>query len=215
MALRITVLASGRGSNLQALIDARGGALNESTIAVISDNPAAQALQRAQRHDIPTLVVARAQYAKRWQFEQALDQAIASTKPQLIVCAGYMRIIAASTVEAWRGKMINIHPSLLPLYPGLDTHRQVLLAGDREHGATVHFVTHALDAGPILARARMAVQSDDDPGSLAARLLPREHRLLVGCVELFARRTVELDAAGNIRIDDDPIEQPLEFDHEP
>lgn len=190
--LRIAVLASGRGSNLEALIAARdGGTLPIEIVGVFCDRATAAALQIARDHGLQARSLAPRDYYDRLAFDQALFAAVDAVQPQLIVCAGYMRIIETSVVEAHCGRMINIHPSLLPAYQGLHTHARVLRAGDASHGASVHFVDPELDGGPVIAQARIDVQAGDTPESLARRLLPLEHRLLVASVGLFARRSLQ------------------------
>jgi phosphoribosylglycinamide formyltransferase 1 len=185
----IVVLASGRGSNLRALLDAeRAGRLSTRVVAVLSDKASAGALEIAREHGIATHAFAPRDYYDRLAFDLALFDAIAEIQPTLIVCAGYMRILSAEAVDRHVGRMINIHPSLLPAYQGLHTHARVLRAGDRVHGASVHFVTPELDGGPVIAQATLAVEPGDTAESLARRLLPIEHRLLVATVDALVRR---------------------------
>ena len=175
---RIAVLASGRGSNLQAILDAIGdGWLDAELVGVFSDKPACAALER-----VPAALRwsrdAKA-FARREDFDHALGYAIAAVQPDWIVCAGYMRILGDAFVDRFSGRLINIHPSLLPKYKGLGTHRRALEAGEREHGASVHWVTPELDAGDVIVQTRIAILPSDTPATLAARLLPAEHALLV------------------------------------
>lgn len=197
MTLRIAVLASGRGSNLAALIDARAtGALPVEIVLVASDKAEARALRNAEAHGIPTFALDPQGFATRADFDAALFDQVAASGAELVVLAGFMRIIDATVTARWRGRMINIHPSLLPKYRGLHTHRKVLKAGDAEHGASVHFVSAELDGGPLIAQARIAVQPGDSEDALAARLLPNEHRLLSAVVAAIARDEVrEQDGA--------------------
>ena len=191
MTLRIAVLASGRGSNLQALIDAqRAGRLPATLVGVFSDKSKAVALERARAAGIHAESLAPRDYYDRLAFDEALFERVEAVQPTLIVCAGYMRILSAEVVEPRVGRMINIHPSLLPAYQGLHTHERALRAGDRVHGTSVHFVTPELDGGPVISQARIDVLDGDTPESLAQRLLPVEHRLMVATVGLLARRTV-------------------------
>jgi phosphoribosylglycinamide formyltransferase-1 len=184
---RIAVLASGRGSNLRALIQAqRQGSLPVSFAGVFSDRPACAALALAREHGIPTVALAPADFPDRRQHDAALFSRIGAVQPDLIVCAGYMRLISDEAVRHWRGKMINIHPSLLPRHPGLRTHERALAAGDREHGASVHCVIPEVDAGHVLSQARLAVLPGEDAESLARRVLDREHPLLVQTVRAIA-----------------------------
>jgi phosphoribosylglycinamide formyltransferase-1 len=212
--LRIAVLASGRGSNLQALIDAqRAGALPIEITGVYSDRAAAAALQRARAAGLHAEALAPREYCDRLAFDEALFARVAAVQPALIVCAGYMRIIEAAVVERWVGRMLNIHPSLLPAYQGLHTHARVLRAGDRSHGSSVHFVTPELDGGPVIARVRIAVEAGDTPETLAERLLPLEHRLLVATLGLCVRARVEPTPFGTA-VDDELLAAPLELDRD-
>lgn len=204
---RIVVLVSGRGSNLQALIDAIAKERLKARIAaVISNRSDAQALERARRADLDSVVIAS--QPDRAAFDRTLESVLDGYNPDLIVLAGFMRVLGDALVRRFAGQMINIHPSLLPAYPGLDTHTRVLAAGDNEHGVSVHFVTPRLDAGPVIAQARMPVDTDDTPQTLAERLLPAEHRLLCAVVALFAEQPVELRDE-KIHINHHPLEHPL------
>ncbi|HET6604970.1 MAG TPA: phosphoribosylglycinamide formyltransferase [Xanthomonadaceae bacterium] len=203
--LRVAVLASGRGSNLQALIDAAGsGRLPITITGVISDRPASGALARARAHGIGALAIDPTVHAGRAGFDAALVRLLQGVQPQLIVCAGFMRIIGADVLQPFFGRMINIHPSLLPAYPGLRTHARALADGVRMHGASLHFVTPELDAGPVFACARVPVLAGDSPEALAARVLEREHPLLVAGVGLIAERRIVL-AAGGVEFDGRPL----------
>jgi len=183
----VVVLVSGRGSNLEALLAAqRDGTLPIRITAVLSDRPAAPALAIARSAGVPTHTLVPAHFDNRVEFDRALFADIASLAPQLVVLAGYMRIIDSSVLTPWVGRMINIHPSLLPQHAGMHTHRRALEAGDPEHGASVHFVTAELDSGPLIAQVAIDVLVDDDVASLAARLLPHEHDLLVASINLIA-----------------------------
>jgi len=205
----IAVLASGRGSNLSALIDAqRSGALPIEIVLVASDKAHAPALRIAEAAGIATLALDPAGYRQRADFDADLFARIAAHSPQLIVLAGFMRILDAGVVAPWVGRMINIHPSLLPKYRGLRTHERALAAGDATHGASVHFVTSELDGGPVIAQAEIPVASDSTPASLAAQLLPREHRLLAACVELIAQRRVAL-VGDAVQFDNAVLKTPL------
>lgn len=210
--IRIATLVSGRGSNLQALIDARDtGALPVDFVLVASDKLHAPALRRAEEVGIATLALDPKGYANRAAYDADLFSRIAATEPDLIVLAGFMRILDAAAIAPWRGRMINIHPSLLPKYPGLRTHARALEAGDREHGASVHFVTDELDGGPVIAQARIETRGGDTPGSLAERLLPREHELLIATLALVAERRIALTDDGVV-FDGIPLAAPLELD---
>lgn len=185
--LRIAVLASGRGSNLGALLDARSrGELAAEFVLVASDKADAGALRLAAAAGIPTLVLDPKAYPDRRAFDQELFARLAASGAELIVLAGFMRILDGEAIAPWAGRMLNIHPSLLPKYRGLHTHRRALQAGDPEHGASVHFVTAELDGGPVIAQATLPIESDDDEHRLAQRLLPLEHRLLPAVVALIA-----------------------------
>lgn len=174
---RIAVLASGRGSNLGAIIDAiAAGTLDAEIVGVFSDKPKCEALQR-----VPAALRWSARprdFAGRAEFDQALGDAVAAARPDWIVCAGYMRILGDAFVERFRGRMLNIHPSLLPRHRGLDTHQRALDAGDREHGASVHFVIPELDAGAVIAQAVVPVLPGDTAQSLVERVHAQEHLLL-------------------------------------
>lgn len=185
----VVVLISGRGSNLEAILktavaECWDRAPGARVVAVISNRADAEGLSIARAFGIPTQVVAHANHASREAFDAALAATIDAHSPALIVLAGFMRVLTSSFVSRYEGRLINIHPSLLPLFPGLDTHRRALAAGVRVHGATVHFVSTSVDSGPIIAQAAVAVNPDDDEESLAARVLEQEHRLLPRAVRL-------------------------------
>lgn len=196
--LPVVILISGRGSNLQAILDqSQSGQLPVEIRAVISNRPQAQGLERARRAGIETRVLDHRQYPKREVFDQALREAIDDYAPGLVVLAGFMRILTAEFVRHYQGRLINIHPSLLPHFPGLDTHRRALQAGMREHGASVHFVTNKVDGGPIILQARVPVYPDDTPATLAARVLRQEHRIYPAAIRAFAE--------GKIRLEDERV----------
>ncbi|OAX62350.1 phosphoribosylglycinamide formyltransferase [Xanthomonas graminis] len=210
MTIRLAVLVSGRGSNLQALLDAiAAGALDAQVVGVFSDRVQAPALAKvapAQRWS-----AAPSGFPNRAAFDQALGDAVAAVQPDWIVCAGYMRILGASFVQRFAGRLLNIHPSLLPKYRGLHTHAQALAAGDAEHGASVHFVVPELDAGAVIAQARVPVQAGDRAEDLAQRLLPREHALLCAVLQLAAAgRLAERD--GSVWLDGQCRFSPLRLD---
>lgn len=199
---RITVLISGRGSNLAALIDAvRSGQVAGTITQVISNRPGAPGLDHAARAGIATRVVDHRAHASREAFEAALAAAIDAGRPDLIVLAGFMRVLGADFVRRYEGRMLNIHPSLLPAYPGLDTHRRALDDGAQRHGCSVHFVTATVDAGPIVAQAEVPVLPEDDEATLAARVLEAEHRLLPEVVGLYCSGRLVLDN-GRVRVID-------------
>ncbi len=183
---RITVLISGRGSNLGALLDAeQHGRLGGRIVSVISNRADAAGLALASRRGVATRVVDHCAYAERAAFDVALAAAIDESEPALVVLAGFMRILGPEFVRRYEGRLINIHPSLLPSYPGLQTHRRALADGVRLHGCTVHFVTADVDHGPIIAQGAVAVRDEDDEATLAARVLAVEHRLLPAAVRAF------------------------------
>ena len=191
--LRVAVLASGRGSNLKALIEARdAGSLPIEIVLVASDKAEAPALRVAEEAGITTLALDPSSYRDRASFDADLFARVAESMPDLIVLAGFMRIIDPAVLAPWSARTINIHPSLLPKHRGLKTHAKAIAARDGMHGASVHFVTSELDGGPVIAQVEIPIEADDTPASLAARLLPYEHRLLIACVGLFAERRIVL-----------------------
>ena len=179
---RIVILISGRGTNMQALVDAR---LPAQIGAVVSNDPRAAGLDIARDRGISTHVVNHREYAERSRFDQALAEAIDKEAPDLIVLAGFMRILGDACVMRFNGKLINVHPSLLPAFPGTDTHRRALQEGVKIHGCTVHFVTPRLDGGPIIVQAAVPVLPHDTEAALAARVLKEEHRILPQAVRWF------------------------------
>jgi phosphoribosylglycinamide formyltransferase-1 len=189
---KLTVLISGNGSNLQALIDAcKSGRLDLELVHVISNNPGAFGLERARAAGIRCSILAHEGFASRGEFDQTLAQLMATATPDLVILAGFMRILGPAVLNRFSGRLINLHPSLLPLYRGTNTYERALAAGDSEHGASMHFVTAELDGGPVISQVRIAIEADDDPRTLAARLAGREHDLVVATAELFSHRTVE------------------------
>jgi phosphoribosylglycinamide formyltransferase-1 len=205
--LRIAVLASGRGSNLQALLEAQDPSSFE-VVGVFSDRVSAQALERARVAGVPAVALSPAHFATREEFDGALFDAIDAVHPDLVICAGYLRVLSDAAVERYAGRIVNIHPSLLPRFPGLRTHAAALAAGMTEHGASVHYVIPALDAGPVIAQARVCVHADDKPASLAARVLLREHPLLVACVRMIASGRV-FQRGSVVFVDSRPRSEPL------
>jgi phosphoribosylglycinamide formyltransferase-1 len=211
MTLDLAVLVSGRGSNLQALVDAIGdGRLDARIVGVFCDRSDAPALQRARSAGIATRVVAARGFATRLEHDAALFEAIDAARPDLIVCAGYMRLISEREVQARRGRLINIHPSLLPAFKGLHTHAQALASGVAEHGASVHYVTPDLDGGPVIAQARVPVQPGDDAEALARRVLAREHPLLVQTLVLIGEGRIALED-DRVQLDGAPLATPLQL----
>ncbi len=192
--LPIVVLLSGSGSNLQAIIDAARTDLPVEIRAVISNRADAYGLERARLAGIPTRLLSHTDYPDRPAFDAALRTLIDSYRPDLVVLAGFMRILSDDFVRHYEGRMLNIHPSLLPRHRGLDTHARALEAGDREHGATVHFVTPELDSGPMVLQARVAVEPSDSPESLASRVLEQEHRIYPQAIRWFAEGRLKLEA---------------------
>ena len=191
---RITVLISGRGSNLAALIEAaNAGTIDGAVTHVISNRPDAGGLAHAQRNGIATTVVDHRAFATRDEFDAALADAIDASEPELIVLAGFMRILGAAFVHRYAGRMLNIHPSLLPAYPGTGTHGRALADRATRHGCTVHLVTPDVDGGPIVAQSEVPVLSGDDPATLAARVLEAEHRLLPQVVGWFCAGRIDVD----------------------
>lgn len=182
----IVILISGRGSNMQALLEqVTSGAIASSVLAVISNNREAEGLAIARSMGTPTEVVAHRDYPTRESFDAALLRAIDRHSPTLVVLAGFMRILTNSFIAHYRDRLINIHPSLLPAFPGLNTHQRAIDAGAKEHGATVHFVTPDLDSGPIIVQAAVPVLSGDTAQSLGARVLEEEHKILPLAVRWF------------------------------
>lgn len=210
MTLRIAVLASGRGSNLQAILDAiAAGTLEAGIAGVFSDNPNAAALQKVAQPQ--RWARSPKQFADKAAYEQALGDAIAASAPDWIVCAGYMRILGEALLHRFAGRMLNIHPSLLPRHRGLHTHARALEAGDAEHGASVHLVVPELDAGAVLAQARVPVLADDSAETLAARVLAREHPLLVATLRLVAEGRLD-ERGGTPWLDGHSLFTPLQLD---
>jgi phosphoribosylglycinamide formyltransferase-1 len=201
----IVCLISGRGSNLAALLAAQRQFQWEATLAarvaaVVSNRADAPGLQIAREYGTAAQVVDHTAYADREHFDTALAAVIDRHEPALVVLAGFLRVLTPGFVERYQGRMINIHPSLLPAFTGLHTHRRALAAGVRVHGATVHFVTGELDGGPIVAQAALAVEPGEDEAALAARVLALEHVLLPRCVAWILQGRVRWDE-GRVRVD--------------
>lgn len=206
---RVTVLISGGGSNLQALIDAcNGGRLPVRIVHVISNRADAAGLVRASSAGIPASILEHADFQERGEFDRALIELISTHAPDLVVLAGFMRILGPAVLDRFNCRMINLHPSLLPRHRGTDTCRRAIQAGDAEHGASMHFVTAELDGGPVIAQVRIPVMEGDDAHSLMARLAPREHALVVATVELFGRCSVQC-ADNAVSIDGKRLTNPL------
>lgn len=203
MGCRIVVLISGSGSNLQALIDKLDRQYGE-IVAVLSNRPDAYGLERARRAGIDTLVLDHKDYADRESFDRAMIAELDELAPDLLILAGFMRILTTEFVSHFQGRLLNIHPSLLPKYKGLHTHKRALEAGDSEHGATVHFVTEELDGGPLVVQARVPVIPGDTPDSLAERVQHQEHVLYPLTMNLFASGRLRL-IDGRACLDNQPL----------
>lgn len=187
------VLISGRGSNLDALIDAiRRERLALEIRLVVSNEPGAAGLAHAERAGIETRVLDHRGFASRAGFDAALAGLIDARAPALVILAGFMRVLGPAFVRRYHGRLINVHPSLLPAFPGLDTHRRALEAGVRVHGASVHFVSEALDGGPLIVQAPVEVRPGDDAESLAARVLEQEHRIYPLAIRWFVEGRIAL-----------------------
>jgi phosphoribosylglycinamide formyltransferase-1 len=208
----IVILISGRGSNMRALVEqSLSPATPYRVVKVFSDKPAAPGLEIARNLGIPAQAVAGLPGGAA--FEHELAAAIRGCSPRLIVLAGFMRILSAQFVAEYRGSILNIHPSLLPKYPGLHTHRRVLEARETQHGATVHFVTEALDAGPAVIQARVAVAPDDDEASLAARVQIQEHRIYPLAVRWYCEGRLRCEA-GQAWLDGKALSAPVQLTEE-
>jgi len=187
---RIVILISGRGSNLQSILDAR---LDAQIAAVISNNPAARGIEIARSADVDTAVIDHRAFPDRASFEAVLADKVDSYRPDLLVLAGFMRILTEGFIKRFRNRIMNIHPSLLPAFPGVDTHRRALHEGVRIHGCTVHFVTPDLDHGPIVVQAAVPVLPGDDEDRLAARVLEQEHRIYPEAIRWYLDGSLRFD----------------------
>lgn len=194
----IVILISGRGSNLAALL---GAGLPARVAAVISNRPQAPGLELARAAGVPTAAVDHKDFASREAFDAALAAEIDRHRPDLVVLAGFMRVLTDGFVRRYAGRLMNVHPSLLPAFPGLDTHARALAAGVRLHGCTVHFVTPEVDVGPIIIQAAVPVLPGDDPARLAERVLAEEHRVLPQAVRWFLEGRLSLTPAGTVAVD--------------
>lgn len=203
--LPIVVLLSGGGSNLQAIIEATKADLPVEIRAVISNRADAFGLERARRAGIPAIFLDPNAYPDRASYDAALRETIDRYAPGLVVLAGFMRILSEEFVRHYEGRLINIHPSLLPKFRGLDTHARCIAAAETEHGATVHFVSPDLDAGPVVLQARVPVHPSDTPETLAARVLSEEHRIYPLAIRWFAEGRLTIKD-GECRRDDRPSE---------
>jgi len=206
---RIAILLSGRGSNMEAIARAcAAGEIAADVALVLSDRAAAPGLELARSLGLPAVAVPRETFADRDTFEAALRRDIDAHDPQLLVLAGFMRVLGSGFVAAYAGRLLNIHPSLLPRHKGLGTHQKVLAAGEREHGASVHFVTAELDGGPVVLQGRVAVHPDDDVAALSARVQRCEHIIYPRVVQWFANGRLRCGASG-VQLDGGPLPAPL------
>ena len=205
--MRIAVLVSGNGSNLQALIDTN---LSGQIIGVLSNKADAYALQRAKDANIATAVISHKDFPTRESFDEAMHQQLIAWQIDLVILAGFMRILTPNFVSKWQGKMLNIHPSLLPFYKGVNTHQRVLNTGDRLHGCTVHFVTAELDAGQSIAQSAIQVSLNDTVESLAQRVHQLEHFIYPQVVQWFCTGQLTWKN-GQAYFNQKPLEQPIQF----
>lgn len=205
--MRIAVLVSGNGSNLQALIDAN---LSGQIIGVLSNKADAYALQRAEKANIATAVISHKDYPNRESFDDAMHQQLLAWEIDLVILAGFMRILTPNFVNQWQGKMLNIHPSLLPFYKGINTHQRVLNTGDRLHGCTVHFVTAELDAGQSIAQSAIQVSLHDNVESLAQRVHELEHFIYPQVAEWLCNGQLTW-TNGQAYFNKKPLERPIQF----
>lgn len=205
--IKIAVLVSGSGSNLQALIDAN---LSGQIVGVISNKPDAYALQRAEKANIATAVIEHKQYPSREAFDDVMHQQLLDWNVDLVILAGFMRILSAKFVKKWEGKMLNIHPSLLPHYKGMHTHQRVLNSGDVLHGCTVHYVTAELDAGQALAQGVLKVNVHDHASTLANRVHVLEHLIYPQVAEWICNGTIQHTQDG-VLYRGQPMTEPVQF----
>jgi len=209
--ISLVVLISGNGSNLQAIMDAiKGGELPARIRAVISNQPEAYGLERARREDINTAVLRHRDYPDRTAYDAALQELIDSYQPDLVVLAGFMRILTPTLVGHYAGRMLNIHPSLLPAFSGLNTHQRVIDAGATEHGVSVHFVTAELDSGPVIIQARVPVTPQDTAATLAVKVHTQEHRIYPLAIRWFAEGRVRAQGK-QVLFDGQPLTRPIDY----
>jgi phosphoribosylglycinamide formyltransferase-1 len=207
--ISLAVLISGGGSNLQAIIDAiKNNKLDAQIKAVISNNVSASGLDRAARENITTHVIEHKSYPSREAFDQAMSQVIDAAKVDLVVLAGFMRILSKPFIEHYQHRLINIHPSLLPKYKGLNTHQQVIDNNDKFHGASVHFVNQELDSGPTVIQAEMPVLATDNAETLATRILIEEHQIYPMVIQMIAEGRLSFDK-NQLNLDNEPLTRPL------
>jgi len=208
---RLVVLISGRGSNLQAILDqAASGELPVEVAAVISNRPGVQGLERARQSGVLALELDHKNFADRPAFEAALIELIDRYQPDLVARAGFMRVLTPGFTDHYRGRLFNIHPSLLPKFRGLHTHERAIAAGETEHGASIHFVTAELDGGPVIVQAKVPVLPGDDPDTLAARVLEQEHRLYPLAIRWFAEGRLRLEG-DRVWFDGEALAEPLQL----
>lgn len=202
---KIVVLISGSGSNLQAIIDATlTKQIDGQVVAVISNRPEVYGLERAKHAGIPYHVIDHRNFSQREAFDNEVRAQIDVYHPDLVVLAGYMRILTPQFVQHYLGKMLNIHPSLLPKYPGLHTHQRALAAGDKEHGTTVHFVTEELDGGPIIRQAKITIDATDNEASVIEKILTKEHQLYPQVIQWFCDNRLTMHH-GVAHLDNQPL----------
>ena len=208
---RVVALISGRGTNLQALLDAPAHWLGGRVEHVISNIPDVSGLDRARAAGAETTIIPHRSFESREAFDTELIKTVLKAEPDLVLLAGFMRILTPTFIEPLVGRMLNIHPSLLPEFPGLSTHRRAIEAGHNMHGATVHFVTQELDGGPLILQARVAVNEDDTEESLSARVLTREHEIFPLASRWFLHGRLRLEGE-HATFDGEPLLKPLDLD---
>ncbi len=206
--LQLVVLVSGGGSNLQAIIEGAASDLPVEIKAVISNKAEAYGLERASKAGIETRVLDHKEFEDRDSYDLALGDLIDEYQPGLVVLAGFMRILTPSLVKRFHGRMFNIHPSLLPKFRGLHTHERAIEAGEKVHGASVHFVTEELDGGPLIIQAQVPVLKGDDPDTLAARVLTKEHIIYPTAIRMFAEGSIRMDGDG-VYHNDELLQSPI------
>ncbi len=209
--LSLVVLISGSGSNLQAIIDGAASDLPVEIKAVISNKADAYGLERARKAGIEVRILNHKEFSDRDSYDQALGDLIEEFQPGLVILAGFMRILTPALVNRFHGRMLNIHPSLLPKFRGLHTHQRALEAGERVHGATVHFVTEELDGGPLIIQAQVPVTEDDTPDSLATRVLRQEHAIYPQAIRMFAQGELRMEG-DVVYYADKPLSSPIIID---
>jgi phosphoribosylglycinamide formyltransferase-1 len=210
--LVLAILISGSGSNLQAIIDAiEAGTLNARIATVVSNNPDAYGLQRAIRHGLPVKVINHRDYANRELYDAELRRYLQSVAPDLIVLAGYMRILSVDFVHAFENRILNIHPALLPAYKGLDTHQRALANAEKEHGVSIHLVTAELDDGPVLLQGRYPIESGDSVSDLQTKGHQLEHQMYPTVLRWISDNKLIIDDYGQIHYEQTLLETPLQY----